>query len=682
MEMLVARIRRSGGSTRSGWVGLLVLLAMGSWVAPQSENLAESYYHFSRAKMLQFRDELPAAVAEFRKALELNPASVDLRLEFAETLLQAGENSRAVEVCEEALRMRPSDATLHTRVAELILQAGEIARAVELCRTAIEVAPDSVDARLLLGRIFYSSREQSGMRDKALAEFEAALRIDPYNQEAMQYAADLHFQSGRYQEAADLFARLRQSSPGSIKGYYFEAQALVELNRIDAAISTLEKGLELRDDIPEYVLLLAGLYRSRGDLESAEEIYRRALANGPDPRLNEGLARTLVALGKGEEAIPVLERLTQVQPGQQELRLDLARAYRQGRQLTKAAEVLEALLADDPESVQVNYEYSSVLLLMGEREKAADRLLRMLESERPTMRPYRGILLTNLALIREEEGRFDEAISLLEEARALSPGDLDARLRVFYTLQRASRIDEMQRLADELLKEAPEHPHVLIAHAQALAATGKVDEGVRFLQERAVEAEEAETLYLAASQLYLARDQFDGAQGVVEAALSRLPESERLQFQLGAVLERQKDYDGAERRFLGILDRNPDHADVLNYLGYMLADRGVRLDEALDYIRRAVELDPYNGAFQDSLGWVYFKQDDLVNAELHLKKAVRLQRADPVILEHLGDLYVRKGEAEEARRYYEMSIRHAEKAEESDRVRLKLETLLTSMSGK
>ncbi len=648
----------------------------------QTSDLAQSYYHFSRAKLLQFRDELPEAVAEYRRALELNPSSVDLRLELADTLLQAGESSRAVEECEAALKLRPQDAALRARVAELMLQAGEIARAVEVCREAIAMNAGDTGARLLLGRIFYSSREQPNMRDKALAEFEAVLEAEPSNQEALQYAADLHFQSGRYARAAELFRRLREASPGSIRGYYFEAQALVELNRIDEAIAILRQGLEVRDDIPEYILMLAGLYRSRGDLEAAEEIFRRGLAHGPDPRLNEGLARTLVALGKGEESIEFLERLVQIHPAQPDLKLDLARAYRQGRRLPEAAELLETMLAADPDSVQVNYEYTSVLLIMGEREKAARRIEEMLRSSRPTAKPYRGIFLTNLALIREEEGRFDEAIALLKEAREAGGDDLEGRLRLFYTLQRAGRVEELTQLSEELLREAPDNTYVLIARAQAIAAAGKVDEGVRFLREAAAGAEEPEALLLAASQLYLARDRFEGAREVVRAALARFPESEQLQFQMGAVLERLKEYEAAERQFLEILQRNPDQADVLNYLGYMLADRGIRLEEALKYILRAVELDPYNGAYQDSLGWVYFKQNDLVNAEVHLKKAIRLQRTDPVILEHLGDLYVRKGDAAEARRCYELSIRHAEKEEESERVRRKLETLTTALSGK
>jgi Flp pilus assembly protein TadD len=130
-----------------------------------------------------------------------------------------------------------------------------------------------------------------------------------------------------------------------------------------------------------------------------------------------------------------------------------------------------------------------------------------------------------------------------------------------------------------------------------------------------------------------------------------------------------------------VLDARPDYAEALNYLGYMLAERGVRLSEALDYVKRAVELEPHNGAFLDSLGWVYFKQDNLEKAEVHLREAARLESTDSTILEHLGDLYARKGDVESARRFYQDSIRYSDRDEDSRRVQQKLEKLVPASPG-
>ena len=86
----------------------------------------------------------------------------------------------------------------------------------------------------------------------------------------------------------------------------------------------------------------------------------------------------------------------------------------------------------------------------------------------------------------------------------------------------------------------------------------------------------------------------------------------------------------------------------MNYLGYMLADRNVRLDEAYQLIQKAVDLEPDNGAYLDSLGWVYFRQGKLTEAEQFLVKAVDLTGQDPTVHDHLGDVYMKLGKTKEA----------------------------------
>ncbi len=131
-----------------------------------------------------------------------------------------------------------------------------------------------------------------------------------------------------------------------------------------------------------------------------------------------------------------------------------------------------------------------------------------------------------------------------------------------------------------------------------------------------------------------------------------------------------------EVAFREVLEADPEHAAVLNYLGYMLADMGVRLEEARDYIQKALEKDPYNGSYLDSLGWVYFKLDDLELAEKNLVLASQINDADPTILEHLGDLYYKLGDLNKARQYYEQSVHFAE--EEDEKVKVEEETSRSS----
>ena len=126
---------------------------------------------------------------------------------------------------------------------------------------------------------------------------------------------------------------------------------------------------------------------------------------------------------------------------------------------------------------------------------------------------------------------------------------------------------------------------------------------------------------------------------------------------LGSIFERQKKYDLAEEQFKKVLAVDPLNASASNYLGYMLADRGVRLEESVKYIQKALELEPNNGAYLDSLGWAYYKMNRFDLAEGPLEKAAHLITDDPTVQEHLGRVYFRLGKKVEAEREWEQALK-------------------------
>jgi tetratricopeptide (TPR) repeat protein len=203
---------------------------------------------------------------------------------------------------------------------------------------------------------------------------------------------------------------------------------------------------------------------------------------------------------------------------------------------------------------------------------------------------------------------------------------------------------------------------------------------VQFLLNSSLKDSDPARVLLAASQLYVDDRKYEEAEKLIKQGLEKMPDDENLQFQLGAVYERQEKYGAAEASFRKVLAKNPTHDGVLNYLGYMFADRGVRLEEALGYLRQAVELSPYNGAYLDSLGWVYFKLKQYDQAEIHLKQAVELIKDDPTILEHLGDLYRKLDRFGEAGLYYEKSVASSKEPEERKRVQNKLTSVKKLLS--
>jgi tetratricopeptide (TPR) repeat protein len=144
--------------------------------------------------------------------------------------------------------------------------------------------------------------------------------------------------------------------------------------------------------------------------------------------------------------------------------------------------------------------------------------------------------------------------------------------------------------------------------------------------------------------------------GVLQDAAARFPRETSIRFQLGAVFERQKRYADAERVFRQVIAEDPEHSDAMNYLGYMLAERGERLQESVELVQRALALDPGNAAYLDSLGWAYFKLNRLDLAQDPLRDASARMRTSSVVQSHYGDLLFKRGQYREAIEAWERAL--------------------------
>ena len=184
--------------------------------------------------------------------------------------------------------------------------------------------------------------------------------------------------------------------------------------------------------------------------------------------------------------------------------------------------------------------------------------------------------------------------------------------------------------------------------ARALRLSGKPDQGIAVLED-AVKNHSGEPLaYISLAQIYADADRGAQAVRVLQDAQAKFPTVDAISFELGAVYDKQKKFAEAESAFKDVLARNPENATALNYLGYMLAERGERLDESVGYLKKALTIEPENGSFLDSLGWAYFKADKLDLAEDNLRRAAAQLKTNSVIQEHYGQVLFKLGRYDEA----------------------------------
>ena len=208
-------------------------------------------------------------------------------------------------------------------------------------------------------------------------------------------------------------------------------------------------------------------------------------------------------------------------------------------------------------------------------------------------------------------------------------------------------------------------------HAEVLGDLGKTDDAVKELRGLLNGPHDRDTLMALADNYEKGKRFDDAAKSLDEAEKLSTTDEEKadVYFKRGALLERQKKFDASEEAFRKVLAMDPNSAATLNYLGYMLADRNVRLDEAYKMIQKAVDQEPENGAYLDSLGWVYFRQGKLSEAERMLTKAVELTDVtgqDSTVHEHLGDVYMKLGKTQDAIAQWTISMKRFKEQPASD----------------
>ena len=156
------------------------------------------------------------------------------------------------------------------------------------------------------------------------------------------------------------------------------------------------------------------------------------------------------------------------------------------------------------------------------------------------------------------------------------------------------------------------------------------------------------TAYVALAQYYSDADRGAKAISLLQEARTKFPDDTSIVFELGAVFDKDKKFADAEATFRELLKRDPENAAAMNYLGYMLAERGERLDESVGLLKKALAMEPDNGSYLDSLGWAYFKEDKLDLAEDNLKRAADQQKTNSVIQDHYAEVLFKLGRYQDA----------------------------------
>ena len=476
--------------------------------------------------------------------------------------------------------------------------------------------------------LFHYLDQARKTRDPNVAE--RALRIAQYVG-ASSFAA----------EASAIWLDVEPDDPGAVQA---AAQVALGQKKFDRSLELYTRFYDMTG-VAQFDFYAAALLPNDETVRSEQLTALEALSTSYPKQGNllYGQALLLQSLGQDNDAIERIDQALKYDSGLLPAGVQKARILARNNRVEEAIDWLDDLLNDHPDNKQLAVLRARMLLQLGDIAEARDAF-----SDINAQYPNDQQIILSLALLEEELENYDAAKPLLREL--LSKGDKQSEAS--YYLGRIAANENDPDLALNYYRQISDGREFLpaqLAAAQLLNDEQGVDAAISYLEERRdTYPQYAGQLRRLESDLLIKAGREQDAFESVSSALAAEPEDTNLRYTRAMLAERLGDMALLEQDLRRIIDQNPDHAEALNALGYSLANKTDRLDEAEPLIERAIELQPDNPAIIDSLGWLYFRQGKLNEAGPLLLDAWNRMN-DHEIAAHLGEWYWVTGDTESAR---------------------------------
>jgi tetratricopeptide (TPR) repeat protein len=614
--------------------------------AQASSPKALAYYHFSLGHMYEElagaynnrTDYVNKAIENFRLAMKEDPSTGFLVEDIAELYSASGRLREAVEEAQDALKTNPGDLNARRVLARIYTkQIGDaqtnrfdenmVRKALEQYKAIAEADPKDVESLVMIGRLDLVL----GSSVDAETAFKKGLAAEPDNEDALTGLASVYSGRGDSKGAAALLEKLAQSNPS-----------------------------------PRAWISLATNYEQMKEYALAADAYKKALAMDPTRlELKSQMAENLAESEQYAEALKAYQELADANPQDPEPLARQAQIYAQQHKLDDARRLMDKAKAVDPDNIEIRYYDVHLLENENKLADAAKEFRDILDSTAKKnydggQRASRARMLDELGVIYRKNEQPDQAISTFREEAALDPDSATRPTAQIVDTYRANKdYAKATQESDAALKKFPDDRTLIAVRAQIFSDQNKPDLAIAELK-KMLNGKDDKEVYLQMADVYQKARDYAHMADVLNSAEKLSTEKEdkdNIIFLRGAMYERQKKYDLAEKEFRKVLDEDPKNASAWNYLGYMLADQNTRLAEAQEDIQKALALDPDNYAYLDSLGWVYFRQNKLDDAEAQLAHSIRLSSKDPTIHDHLGDVLFKKGKLKDAIAQWQSSLK-------------------------
>ena len=513
--------------------------------------------------------------------------------------------------------------------------------------------------------------------ETATRETAKAVEADPSVPRLRAELAELYVRAGELRKAREQVGALMAMQPREIEPRLFAARVDIALQEYSRAIAGYQEVLKLDAENEEALVLLGALYSRIGEHEHAVEVLRRATALSPESFIaNFGLGKELAATGKYEDALRSLRHAARLSASVADLHLYTAYVYERLGLRKKAVDSFNRAIDFNPQLEQARKQIGP----LQENDPNLDAKLKKYEklvdfAEDPLA------TCAKIGLIDFQHNDFLRAITDFHIVLGARPGEDEIR---YWLALAYDKVGDEEGTAREMAAISPRSPRYTDSRlflSSILEQKNDLPGAIAAVQQLLANAPDNVDALRRLIALYREQKRYDDAIATARKLVALDPDNDAYLYGLAWLYDESGDKTQSIATLRKVIEMNPQNADALNHLGYTYAERGENIDEAESLIRRALELHPDNAAIIDSLAWVYYRRGDYRTSVKELEKATQKGGSDPVIVEHLGDVYLKVGREVDAERSYRDAAARTEDPEQRKSLEKKIQEIRSRWSG-
>lgn len=601
-------------------------------LAPANGAFSLALAHYGQGVIHEIHRQNDEAIQSFLDAIKFDPGNPDLYLRAARRLSRDKRKDEALDLMRKLMVHRPDSPLPYLYMASMHEADGDVKMAEQNYRKAILVQPERIENYTKLCLLLYEREDY----EKAINLLENAL---PKVREPLK---GYDFLGSLYRKQAESAIEPEASKAYRLKG-----------------IDLYRKSVEAFPGQNSFYYHLGSLLAREGEVVEAIGYFQELELLNPDNlSIKRRIGDTLTAsLGGEKPAINKLKTYTGLHPDDAYSHFYLGLLYEKDKQAGLAVDHYRRSAGLDPVESAPYFKVAS--LSMTNQVKEAETLLREGEAKLPG----NPRILESLAYLLMQQKKFDESMEFFDRVqKVLNHKGITTDTENFHYnyAVAAQQSGKLEMSAYQLYKSAERNPQRLGDFLQQLLRQENEDvmqDGITMLQSVARRMPQEPMLHYYLGLLYNYTQQYAEAlrhfKKVEKLAGSsrqgRAMLTAQFFFTYAAATERTGDLKEAERLFRLCIQKDAKHAEARNYLAYMWAEKGMKLDEAGKMIDQAMKLVPDNGAFLDTKGWILYMQGDYQGALKYLGQAATIVEDDPTIGEHVGDALSKLGRHREAR---------------------------------